>query len=193
MPNNKLTKEKIIAAALKMTEESQDGSFSLRELSKNLDVKAASLYNHFTGSAQIQEETALRIAGMLNEVLQKATEGKERDAAFLAGATAYRTFADEHPGLYTALIHMPASNDDNIVKAAYDSYAPMREIIWSFGKNKTDTLHFLRSFRAAMHGFVELTANHFMHDGIATKDETYLVMINSFLNTLKGLPDNEEI
>jgi len=193
MSNNKLTKEKIIDAALKIAEENENGSFSLRELSKSLDVKAASLYNHFTGSEQIQEEVALRIAGMLNEVLQKATEGKERDAAFLAGAIAYRTFADEHPGLYMALIHMPTSNDDNIVKAAFDSYSPMREIIWSFGKNRTDTLHFLRSFRAAMHGFVELTANHFMHGGTATKDETYTIMIKTFLDLLKGLPDNEEI
>lgn len=193
MPSNKLTREKIIDGALKLTESSGMGNFSLRELAQSLDVKPASLYNHFAGFMQIQEEVALRIAKMLNGVLKEAAEGKDRDDAFIDAAMAYRRFADEHQGLYMALIRMPASNDDIIVKAARDSYAPMRKIIKSFGKDKISTLHFLRSFRAATHGFVELTANHFMQMGMATKDETYEVMIHAFLNTLKGLPDNEEI
>lgn len=193
MPSNKLTREKIIDAALEMTECSKGGSFSLRELAQRLDVKASSLYNHFAGLAQIQEETALRIAKMLNKVLKEAAEGKERDEAFLAAARAYRAFAKDYPGLYTALIRMPASNDEVIVKAARDSYAPMRKIIKSYDKEKIMTLHFLRSFRAATHGFVELTANHFMQAGDATQDETYETMIHAFLNTLKGLADNEKI
>lgn len=193
MPSNKLTREKIIDAALELTESSRGGSFSLRELAQSLDVKASSLYNHFAGLSQIQEETALQIAKMLNKVLKEAVEEKERDEAFLAAARAYRTFATDHPGLYTALIRMPASNDEMIVKAARDSYAPMRRIIKSYGKEKVSTLHFLRSFRAATHGFVELEANNFMQQGTTTKDETYEVMIHTFLNTLKGLADNEKI
>ena len=90
MPSSKLTREKIIDAALELTERGRGGSFSLRELAQSLDVKAASLYNHFAGLAQIQEETALRIVKMLNKALKEVADGKERDEAFLAAARAYR-------------------------------------------------------------------------------------------------------
>ena len=63
MPSSKLTREKIIDAALELTERGRGGSFSLRELAQSLDVKAASLYNHFAGLAQIQEECAVAEGG----------------------------------------------------------------------------------------------------------------------------------
>lgn len=193
MPSKKLTREKIAEAALALTAESADGSFSLRELAHTLGVKASSLYNHYSGFEEIQQEVALRVSALMNKALGDAIAGREQDEAFLAGADAYRKFADENRGLYTALIRMPSFNDEKIRRASRESYAPLRAVIRSYGKEKDATIHFNRAFRSAMHGFVELTANQFMQRGAVKKDETYRLMVRGYLNYLKGLPENEKV
>jgi len=174
--------------AMELVKEKGYENFSLRELAARLNVKPASLYNHVHGISEINVAVALKAADMLNRTLTDAIQGKPADEAFLDGTRAYRQFACENYELYKALIRMPTSDDENIVKAAFSSYEPLRKLIISYGAEKTATIHFLRSLRSVMHGFVELTHNGFMQRGNITSDETYEIIIHSFLNILKGLP-----
>lgn len=188
MAQRGLNNELIMKAALKLVEEKGYDNFSLRELAARLEVKPASLYNHIYGIEEINTAVAVKAADMLNRTLAEAIEGKAGDEAFLDAARAYRSFAVENPEIYKALIRMPASDDEYIVKVAFASFEPLRTVIRSYGAERVATLYFSRAFRSAMHGFVELTANGFMQRDTTTRDETYEWMIHGFLNTLKGLP-----
>lgn len=188
MSKRGLHSDDIMREALKLIEKKGYDNFSLRELAARLDVKPASLYNHVRGISEITTAVAMEAAGMLNSTLTDAVRGKPTDEAFLDGTRAYRYFACENYEIYKALIRMPASDDEHIVKAAFSSYEPLHTLIMSCGAEKTATIHFLRSLRSAMHGFVELTTNGFMQHGSVTRDETYEVIIHSFLDILKGLP-----
>ena len=170
MPKKGLNQTVILQAAIALVEEKGYANFSLRELAARLDVKPASLYNFVTGVEEINSMVALCAADMLHEVLAAAVTGKNNDTAFIDGSLAYLKFAQENPELYEALIRMPASDDEKIVKASFASYAPLREIIRSYGADSIQTLNFLRIFRSFMHGYVELTNNGFMQRGPVPKD-----------------------
>ncbi|MBQ7841316.1 MAG: TetR/AcrR family transcriptional regulator [Lachnospiraceae bacterium] len=185
MPKKGLNQSTILQAAVALVEEKGYENFSLRELASRLDVKPSSLYNFVQGIEEINSLVALHAADMLHEVLDKAVNGKDRDTAFLDGTLAYLNFARSNHELYRALIRMPASDDEKIVKAAFASFAPLRDVIRSYGLGEPGTLHFLRSLRSFMHGFVELTGNGFMQRGPATKEETYQLVIQGFLDHLK--------
>lgn len=193
MAQKGLNNDLIMEAAMRLVEEKGYDNFSLRELAARLEVKPASLYNHVAGIGEINTAVAVRAADMLNQTLLKAVEDKGRDEAFLDATRAYRLFAKENPEIYKALIRMPASDDEYIVKAAFASFAPLRAVIRSYGADHASTVHFIRILRSAMHGFVELTENGFMQRDTVTKDETYEELIHGFLNILKGLAKNEEI
>lgn len=188
MSKRGLCSDDIMREGMKLVVEKGYDNFSLREIAARLDVKPASLYNHVQGISEIRTAIAIEAAGMLNNTLTKSIKDKPADEAFLDGTRAYRQFAYENHEIYKALIRMPSSDDENIVKAAFSSYEPLHMLIMGYGAEEKATIHFLRSLRCAMHGFVELTLNGFMQHGSVTRDESYELIIHSFLEILKGLP-----
>lgn len=193
MARKGLTRERIVEEGCALVEERGFDAFSMRELAARLDVGPASLYNHVSGLEELRQAMALHSADLMRRTLEKAMEGKDEDERFLEGARAYRRFAGEHPHGYQVLIRMPASNDAILVQAAKDSFAPLRRLILDRCGDETAALHFLRCFRSAIHGFVELTANGFMRRGPATRDETYEVMIRAYLDKWKELCEHEKV
>ena len=191
MPKKGLSSGEILEVAERLVQERGYDHFSLRELAARLEVKPASLYNHIGGIDELNTAVALKAAERLNRALKEAVAGVEPDDAFLRAALAYRAFAAENPELYKALMRMPASDDELVVRASWESFAPMRELILSYGADGTRTVHFLRSLRAAMHGFIELTGSGFMRRGDVQRDESYRVMIQGFLSKLKELAGDQ--
>ena len=185
MPKRGLSNEHIIDTAARMVEESGYDKFSLRELAARLEVKPASLYNHIEGLDEINVSVAIRAAEQLRAVLSEAVEGKDADEAFLDGARAYRKYALENPELYKAFIHMPSLRNENASMAGIESFAPMREVIKSYGASHDEAVHFIRALRSVMHGFIELTSNGFMQKGPVSKEDTYEVIIHTYLAHLK--------
>lgn len=193
MAQRGLSNTQIMEEAVKLVEEKGYDNFSLRELAARLQVRPASLYNHITGIEAINTAVALKAADMLNQTLTEAIGEKQGDEAFLAAARAYRSFADENPEIYKALIRMPASEDENMIQAAFFSFEPLRAVIKSYGASREETAHFSRALRSAMHGFVELTSNGFMRRGTVSREETYELILQGYLKVLKGISQNEKI
>lgn len=193
MARRGLTHEEIIAAAITLVEEKGYDNFSLRELASRLNVKPASMYNHISGIEEINTEVALIVSDQLNRVLEKAIDGKSQDEAFMSAVKAYRQFAIENPGIYQALIKMPTSSDEKIVKAALSSFAPLRNLIKSYNVGHEETIHFVRALRSVMHGFVELCNSGFMHRGGISRDESYEVVMKCYLEKLKEMAEHEKI
>ena len=160
--------------------------FSVRSLSMNLDIKPASLYNHIEGIDEIYGHLAKKASEMMIKKLNKAIEGRTPDEAFIESAKAYRKFAETNREYYLMLIKMRSSKNEITGRLGYESFKPIIDVIRSYGLPQQETLHFVRSFRAFLHGFVEITHNGFMQRGPATKDETFDTAVRSFLEILKG-------
>lgn len=185
MAKRGLNHEMIMDEAVKLVTEKGYDSFSLRELAGRLGVQPASLYNHIRGIDEINEEVAIRASHMLHAVLTEAMSGKDPDSAFIDCTYSYRKFTEENPELYKALIHIPPMNDEQIWKASFYSFEPLRIIVNSYGMQKPASIHFLRSLRSFIHGFVELTGNGLMQRASASKEETFDFAIHQFLTYLK--------
>lgn len=191
MSKKGLTHEMIINTALELINEHGYDQFSLRELALKLNVKPASLYNHVHGLNEINIEVAFRVSQKLNTLLSHAIDGKDKDQAFMDAVKVYRQFALDYPGEYAALIKMPKSNDENIIHAGLESFAPLRNLIKSYHASHDDTIHFIRALRSTMHGFVELTHNGFMQRGSISRDESYEIVMKNYLKKLKEMAHNE--
>lgn len=191
MPKKGLTHEMIINTALDLINEHGYDTFSLRELATKLNVKPSSLYNHVHGLNEINTEVAFRVSQKLNTLLSHAIDGKDQDQAFMDAVKAYRQFALDYPGEYAALIKMPKSNNENIIHAGLESFAPLRNLIKSYQAPREKTIHFMRALRSTMHGFVELTYNGFMQRESIARDESYEIIMKNYLEKLKEMANNE--
>jgi len=181
MSQKGLTIDIITKTAAKLIEENGYDKFSLRELAARLGVKAASLYNHVGGIAEISTAVGLFAIGQLNRVLSEAVKGKDRDDAIKVLALAYRTFAKENPELYRAVIRMPLSENDMLVHAVSDSFEPIMNIIYLYTKDKEKSIHIFRSFRSVLHGFISLEAAGFLRHNDINIDDSYNWMIDSYI------------
>jgi hypothetical protein len=86
--------------------------------------------------------------------LSRAAAGLSGEDALTAVATAYRGFATEHPGRYTALERGPALGAD-----PDEMQAPVNAVIAAlrgYGLTGDDEIHAVRVIRAALHGFLSL-------------------------------------
>lgn len=192
MPRRGLCNEEIMKAAAKLVAEKGYDNFSLRELAARLGVQPASLYNHVKGIDEINMKLGLRAAKLLNHRLSDAVSGRLPDEAFVSAAYAYRDFALQNPELYKALMRMPASDDEKILQAAWESFSPMRELLFGYGADKKETVDLLRGLRSAMHGFVSLIEAGFMqHHETSTVEESYDSIIRGFLKALKTISGRE--
>lgn len=185
MAIKKLNHDVIIDAAVKLVEAKGYDHFSLRELASRLEVQPASLYNHVKGLEEIHEEVAIRAAEMMHEVLAEAVSEKEDDTAFIDGVYAYRCFTEEHPELYKALIHIPPHDDEQIRKASFYSFQPLRKIVKRYGLERSIKVHFMRTLRSFIHGFAELSGNGLMQRSPVSKEESFDFAVHQFLLYLK--------
>lgn len=187
MPKKGLSKEYITEVATELLEEKGYDKFSLREIAARLGVKPASLYNHISGLDEINMNIAIRASEIAGGMLKKAAEGKNPDDAFIDCAIAYRQFALENPELYKAYIRKPKLKNSEVMNAGFESFAPIRDIVLSYGLKKEDTLNFIRGLRAVMCGFIELSNNGYMQKGNVSKDTSYEVIIRTYLKVLKEM------
>ena len=151
-----LTQEQVVERAARLADAGGLESLTLSALAGQLGVRTPSLYNHIAGLPDLRRRLALRGSRELAERLRDATLARGRDEGLLALATAYRSFASEHPGLCQALQQAPAAGDDERVAAAAAALEPLLAVLRSYGMEGDDAIHAARGVRSALHGFTDL-------------------------------------
>jgi AcrR family transcriptional regulator len=151
-----LTQEQVVDRAAQLTDEDGFDSLTLAALAARLGVRTPSLYNHVDGLPGLRRLLGLSGLRALAELLRDATLARGGDEGLLALATAYRTFASEHPGLYQAMQQAPAAGDDERAAAAAAVLEPLLAVLRSYGLQGDDAIHAARGVRSALHGFAEL-------------------------------------
>lgn len=187
MPRQGLNKEAVTAAAIRLIEEKGISNFSLNELAKTLDIKPASLYSHIQNIDALFTEIGVIAVRQMVSREKEAIEGKTRDEALYALASAYRKFAKEHYELYLLVMNIPKGNNPVLELAAEEMMEPIMEVLDSYRITKEIKMHYQRSLRSMMHGFVaheEYGAfTHFPID----RNKSYEISINLIAESLHRL------
>ena len=185
-----LTAEAITDAAFELLVEKGYGNYTVRDIAVRLGVRAASLYNHIDGVESIDQEVGKRAAKMLNETLMQAIDGKEKESAIEALAYAYRSFAQENPELYRAILGLPGlGGNDELRKVGRESFQAFRQITNRYQISRETGVHFSRCYRSALHGFISLMQSGYYANKSVDAEKSFRFLIRGYAQWLASLEE----
>ncbi|MGE6629772.1 TetR/AcrR family transcriptional regulator [Bacillus sp. NPDC077027] len=153
-PRMGITYEKIVNKAAEVVDEEGFGALTLATLSKRLNIRPPSLYNHVTGLQDIQVALAVKGLTLLDEEGRKATSGLGKHEAVIAFAKSYVQFVHHHPGLYEAAFsHL---NDQRVWEAGELLVDFVSSLMTEFGVKQEEMTHVIRGLRSLLHGFADI-------------------------------------
>src|SRR6476646_1859419 len=153
----KLSRDIIVNAALAYLDREGWDSLTINALADHLGTKGPSLYNHVHSLEDLRRTVRMRVIGDIIDMLNTVGQGRTRDDAVIAMASAYRSYAHHHPGRYSAFTRMPLGGDDpEFTDATRAAAAPVISVLGSYGLDGDDAFYAALEFWSAMHGFVLL-------------------------------------
>jgi AcrR family transcriptional regulator len=161
----KLSRDVIVNAALTFLDREGWDALTINALANHLGTKGPSLYNHVHSLDDLRRTVRMRVIGDIIGMLNAVADGRTRDDAVLAMASAYRSYAHHHPGRYSAFTRMPFGGEDPEYSAATrDAAAPVIAVLGSYGLAGEDAFYAALEFWSALHGFVLLEMTGVMDD-----------------------------
>ena len=146
----------VVAAAAQLADAHGLDRLTLAGVADDLGVRAPSLYAHVHGLADLRARIGARAARELTVVLSAAAAGRSGRDALRAVADAYRGFAAEHPGAYTAMQRSPEDTRGEAAAAAAALLEVFVAMLRGYGLQAEEGIHAVRIVRSALHGFVSL-------------------------------------
>lgn len=155
MPRAGLSRERLVEAAIALTEAEGFAALNLAALGRGFGVKLASLYAHVRNVDDLRAEVAMAALGRLADVVDEAIAGRAGREALFAYAAAQRDFALAHPGLFEAARY-PLSADVAAASAGLKIARASRAVFRSYGLDDADQVHATRLLGSFLLGFVLL-------------------------------------
>ncbi|MFI1200260.1 WHG domain-containing protein (plasmid) [Streptomyces sp. BHT-5-2] len=188
-----LTAERVTIAGAELADEVGLDQVTMSQVARRLGVKDASLYAHVRNLADLRGRIALLAADEKTIRIAEATAGRAGKDALVAFADAWREYAHEHPGRYTAT-QTPIQIDPELVAQAP---GPRRAIeltygmLRSYGLAEPDLTDAVRLLRSTFHGFVALEAvGGFAHE--RTPQQSWVRALDALHNLLEHWPPSRE-
>jgi len=161
----KLSRDAIVNAALTFLDRDGWESLTINALATQLGTKGPSLYNHVDSLEDLRRTVRMRVIEDIIGMLNTVGDGRTRDDAVVAMASAYRSYAHHHPGRYSAFTRMPLGGDDPEYTAATRAAAgPVIAVLASYGMEGEAAFFAALEFWSALHGFVLLEMTGVMDD-----------------------------
>jgi AcrR family transcriptional regulator len=153
----RLSRDSIVNAALTFLDREGWDALTINALANQLGTKGPSLYNHVQSLEDLRRTVRMRVVGDIIDMLNTVGQGRTRDDAVMAMASAYRSYAHHHPGRYSAFTRMPLGGDDpEFTDATRAAAAPVIDVLASYGLEGENAFYAALEFWSAMHGFVLL-------------------------------------
>lgn len=168
MPKQRVTLDALTSAALVVADRDGFDTLALNEVATELGVAASTLYSHTDGLEGLK--TLVAVAGTRNlaEAVRNSAIGASGLDALTAMATAYRTFALDHPGQFSSTL-LPARSDvDELAVANAALLDVFVRVYRAIGLESDEARLAARAMRSAIHGFLALehpTTSAGEHDG----------------------------
>jgi AcrR family transcriptional regulator len=153
----RLSRDSIVNAALTFLDREGWDALTINALATQLGTKGPSLYNHVNSLEDLRRTVRMRVVGDIIDMLNNVAQGRTRDDAVIAMASAYRSYAHHHPGRYSAFTRMPLGGDDpEFTDATRAAAEPVISVLQSYGLEGESAFYAALEFWSAMHGFVLL-------------------------------------
>ncbi len=179
----KLSRDVIVNAALTFLDREGWDGLTINALANQLGTKGPSLYNHVHSLEDLRRTVRMRVVDDILQMLSTVGQGRTRDDAVMAMASAYRSYAHHHPGRYSAFTRMPLGGDDpEYTAASHAAAAPVIEVLASYGLAGNAAFYASLEFWAALHGFVLLEMT-----GVMDEVDTDAVFSDMVLRLAAGM------
>jgi AcrR family transcriptional regulator len=179
----KLSRDVIVNAALAFLDRDGWDALTINALANHLGTKGPSLYNHVHSLEDLRRTVRMRVIGDIIDMLNTVGQGRTRDDAVLVMAGAYRSYANHHPGRYSAFTRMPFGGEDPEYSAATKAAAgPVIAVLASYGLQGEDAFYAALEFWSALHGFVLLEMT-----GVMDEVDTDVVFSDMVLRLAAGM------
>ncbi len=174
----KLSRDSIVNAALTFLDREGWDALTINALANQLGTKGPSLYNHVDSLQDLRRTVRMRVVEDIIDMLNTVGQGRTRDDAVMAMASAYRSYAHHHPGRYSAFTRMPlgGGDDPEFTDATRAAAGPVIAVLASYGLDGEDAFYAALEFWSAMHGFVLLEMTGVM-GGIVDTDTVFSDMV----------------
>lgn len=146
----------VLQTAVTLADEGGFESVTLASVASQLGIRIPSLYNYVQGLAGLRYEMTIWGVKQLTEHVRRAAVGKSGEAAIFSVATALRSFAITHPGIYAVTQRASSAEQPELVAAQTEAVEILVVILEPFGFEADDRLHAVRALRSLVHGFVDL-------------------------------------
>ncbi|MGW3351968.1 TetR/AcrR family transcriptional regulator [Nonomuraea rubra] len=187
-----LTAERVTLVGAELADEVGLEHVTMSAVARRLGVKDASLYAHVRNLDDLRGRIALLAADEKTIRIAEATAGRSGKDALVAYANAWRGYAHDHPGRYTAT-QTPMEIDPELVARAT---GPRRAIeltysmLRAYRLDEPDLTDAVRLMRSTLHGFVSLeAAGGFAHARPA--EATWLRSLDALHTLLEHWPEHE--
>ncbi len=154
-----LSEDRVVVEAERIADEVGLSRLTLAALADSLGVRQPSLYKHIDGMDALQRSIAVRAKTELADVLGRAAVGKSGDDAIRALATAYRRWALEHPGRYSATVRAPKAGDLDDEAASAAAVGVVLDVLAGYDLRGADAIDATRAIRSSLHGFIALESS----------------------------------
>ncbi|GAA2126798.1 TetR/AcrR family transcriptional regulator [Actinomadura napierensis] len=184
-----LTAERLTRAAADMADEIGFEKVTVSALARRFGVKDASLYSHVKNLQDLRTRVALLALEELADEAAAALAGRAGKEALVAFASAYRTYAKEHPGRYTAA--RLRLDPETVAAGAAGRHAEMmRAILRGYDLPEPDQTDAVRLLGSVFHGYVSLEeAGGFDHSRAARDvDDSWRRTLDAVDALLKNWP-----
>jgi AcrR family transcriptional regulator len=153
-----VTPDRVVEVAAALADKDGLDALTLAAVAAELGVRTPSLYKHVEGLPALRRLLAVRAKQELAGVLGGAAVGRARGDALRAVALAYRDWAVEHPGLYTAAQAAPLPEDAEDTAASEAVVGVVFGVLRGYDVGDDVLVDATRTLRAGLHGFVALEA-----------------------------------
>ncbi|WP_187370163.1 TetR/AcrR family transcriptional regulator [Streptomyces boluensis] len=184
-----LTTQRLVQAGAELADEVGFEHVTVSELARRFDVKVASLYSHVKNSHDLKTRIALLALDELADRAADAVAGRAGRDALTAFADAYRGYATEHPGRYTAARY-PLDPETAAASAGPRHARMSRALLRGYELSEPDETHAVRLLGSVFHGFVSLeTVGGFSHSA-PDAGETWPWILDALDALLRAVPSS---
>ncbi len=152
----RLNRETVIDMAAVIADTESLDNVTLSRIALDAGVKQPALYKHVSGIEDLWTQLSLRARHLLAESLTTALQEFTREEAVVAVAHAWRTFVQEHPGLYSATDRVPSIGDPDIELSLAQVVHALTRALDGYKLSDAQRAHCARTLRSALHGFCVL-------------------------------------
>ncbi|HEU5028820.1 MAG TPA: WHG domain-containing protein [Spirillospora sp.] len=150
-----LSAERLARAAAELADEVGFENVTVSALARRFGVKDASLYSHVKNVQDLRARVAVLALAELADEAAAALAGRAGKDALVAFAGAYRKYAKEHPGRYTAA-RLRLDPETAAGSAAGRHAEMMRAILRGYDLAEPDQTDAVRLLGSVFHGYVSL-------------------------------------